>query len=301
MKRRVKCKKTRSIKTNEQLCIRTKRDTILEIGLEEGTFFLPKHAPLSIRSVVVLAIRNSLLEDWHVEQKYGGQGKKVDDIRMRWITAEAIRYFDACSLSALPNASVSHGNPFADLEQKFPLAWHAFSQLAEARREDQEQRKQSKAGLVCEVDLPSLASLPELPEDITRVRAIKVTIEGTQRLKTVVDSGINPHFDDRLLTLLAQFRNEKGMPFYSDSWKALTRNPTKLFFLVNWILAYQGIIITPNYLISPQVACIRTPLWRIAHLSSEGKEIFAVLASSGGLSAYHRQVLKSIADQFREK
>jgi hypothetical protein len=274
------------------------RDTVLEIGREEGTFYLPKDTPLSIRSLTVVAIRNSLLEDWHVEQEHGGQGRKVDDIRMQWITAEAIRYFDACSLSALPDASVSPDNPFADLEQQFPLAWQSFSQLAQVSREEEEQRKRSKKGLAFEVDLPALPSLPELPENITRVRATKVTIEGTQRGKAVVASGISLHFDDRLLALLAQVRNEKGMLFYSDSWKALTRNPGKLFFIVNWIQAYQGIIITPNYLLTPRVACIRTPLWRVTHFASEGKEIFAVLAKPSGLFPTHREALESIATQF---
>src|SRR5262249_27326921 len=47
------------------------RDTLLEVGREEGTYYLPKDTPLSIRSLVVVAVRNSLLADWHVEQKYG--------------------------------------------------------------------------------------------------------------------------------------------------------------------------------------------------------------------------------------
>ncbi len=275
------------------------RDTILEIGREEGSFFLPKNTSPSVRALVVVAIRNSLLEDWHVEREYGGQGKKIDDIRMRWLTAEAIRYFDACTLLTLPDASIPLNNPFAHLEQKFPLAWYIFSLLAEASREEEGQRKRSKKGLTIEVDLPSLPSLPELPEDITRVRAKKVKTEGTKKIQAVVDSGINPHFDDRLLTLLAQIRNIKGMPFYSDSWKALTRNPAKLFFIVNWILAYQGMIITPNYLLTSQVACVRTPLWHVTHLASEGKEIFAVLSNSGGLFPLHRQVLEGVAAQFR--
>lgn len=276
------------------------RDTILEVGREEATFFLPGDAPLSIRSLIVVAIRNSLLADWHVEQKYGGKGVKIDDIRMRWITTEAICYFDACSLSAFPDASASPDNPFADLEQNFPVAWHIFSQLAEASREDREQQKRSKAGLAFEVDLPSLASLPELPENTTRVQATKVAIEGTRSLKAIVDSGINPYFDDQLLALLDLVRNEKGMLFYSDSWKGLTRNATKLFFIVNWMLAYQGVIVTPNYLLSPQIACIRTPLWRAIHSASEGKEIFAVLAHPGGLFPAHRKALESIAGQFKE-
>lgn len=259
------------------------RGTILEVGREEGAFFLPQDAPLAIRALVVVAIRNSLLEDWHVSREYGGQGAKIDDIRMRWISAEAVRYFDACALSTLPVASDSPENPFADLEPSFPLAWRVFALLAEASRAEEGQRRRPDEGLALEVDLPSLPELPELPDDITRVRARKVKIEGMTGMKAVVDSGINPHFDDRLLTLLARVSNEKGMLWYSDSWKALTRNPTKLFFIVNWVLAHQGIIVTPNYLLTSRLACIRTPLWRVAHLASQGGEPFAVLANPGGL------------------
>jgi len=165
------------------------RDTILEIGREEGTFFLPNNTSLFVRALVVVAIRDSLLEDWHVEREYGGQGKKIDDIRMRWITAEAIRYFDACALSTLPDASASLENPFADLEQKFPLAWYIFSMLAEASREEDEQRKPSKKGLAFEVNLPTLSSLPELPENITRTRAKKVKMEGANWLIVLRGSG----------------------------------------------------------------------------------------------------------------
>jgi Resolvase, N terminal domain len=192
------------------------RDTLLEMGREEGIFFLPADTPLAIRSLVVVAIRNSLLEDWHVKREYGGQGRKIDDIRMRWITAEAIRYFDACALSTLPDASFFPENPFAELEQQFPLAWHIFSLFAEAGREEEEQRKRSKKGLAFRVDLPKLSALPGLPEDISRVRATRDTMEGGL-WQAVVGSGISPHFDDRLLALLFRARNEQGMPWYSDS------------------------------------------------------------------------------------
>ena len=276
------------------------RDTILEVGREEATFFLPRDAPLSIRSLIIVAIRNSLLADWHVEQEYGGKGRKIDDIRMRWITTEAIRYFDACSLAMLPDASATPDGPFADLERNYPLAWHVFSQLAEASREEKEQPERSKGGLAFEVELPSLDSLPELPENTTRVQATTIAIEGTHSSKAIIDSGVNPYFDDRLLSLLDLAHKENGMLFYSDSWKALTRSPAKLFFIVNWILAYQGIFITPNYLLSPQIACIRTPFWRAIHDSSEGKEIFAVLAHPGGLFPSHRKALESLADRFKE-
>ena len=231
---------------------------------------------------------------------------KIDNLRIRWITAEAIRYFDACAPSTLPEASASAENPFADLEQQFPLAWQVFSQLAQASlaqasRVEREQRRRSKKGLAFEIDLPLLPALPELPENITRVRAKPETTGNRPKMKTVIDSGVTFQFDDRLLTLLARVRNKKEIWWYSDSWKALTRNAAKLFFIINWVLAYQGYLITPNYLLTSQMACIRTPLRPMAHFASEGKEIFAVLASPGGLFPTHRQALEGIAAQLREE
>src|SRR5947207_7447531 len=63
-----------------------------------------------------------------------------------------------------------------------------FSQLAQASREEEDQQKRSRKGLAFEVDLPTLPTPPELPEKITRVRAAKVKVEGTQNMKAVVDS-----------------------------------------------------------------------------------------------------------------
>ena len=47
------------------------------------------------------------------------------------------------------------------------------------------------------------------------------------------------------------------------------------------------------------MACIRAPLWHVAHFASEGEEIFVVLASPGGLVPPHRQALEGIAAQLR--
>jgi len=39
------------------------RNTLLLLGREEGAFYEPRSAPLEIRAFVVVAVRNSLLED----------------------------------------------------------------------------------------------------------------------------------------------------------------------------------------------------------------------------------------------
>src|SRR6266536_2285430 len=83
------------------------RKTLLLIGREEGLFYQPELAPLDIRALVVVAIRNSLLEDLG----YSGSallppdlprsGWPVKDEDIRSITQEAIVYWQQIDLDRL--------------------------------------------------------------------------------------------------------------------------------------------------------------------------------------------------------
>src|SRR5271166_4583526 len=74
------------------------RRTILILGTEEASFWEPSTASLEIRSLVVVAIRNSLIEDLGASHPYTklleSRKKQLRDEQMPAITSEAIRYFD---------------------------------------------------------------------------------------------------------------------------------------------------------------------------------------------------------------
>jgi hypothetical protein len=247
------------------------RRAILLVGTEEASFWEPRPASLEIRSLVVVAIRNSLVEDLGASRPYfkSLQSRRplLPDERMPWITTAAIKYFGSASFDNLrvePKQDV-----FGDLPRRFPNAWRVLSLLGTS----------SDSEIEC--DLPTAESDPiELPASGIHVQH-----------HTVVASGIDPRLDDQLLRVMSQVKaGELGL-FFSPSFKGITRNPEKLLSIVDHVLRYGGTVLTPNYLLSPTYLARREPLLRPAHGNSEIK---AKAANPEGLNERHREALASL-------
>jgi hypothetical protein len=250
------------------------RKTLLLIGREEGMFYQPELAPLDIRALVVVAIRNSLLED------LGSSGSSllppdlhrsnwpVKDENIRFITQEAIVYWQQVDLEhlSLPPSPPSQ-DTFGNLKQDFPHAWHVLSRLAQAKT----QTISFSA---------SQASLPTLPVSSIAIGKPK---------QTRVESGINPHFDSHHIDFLRAIQDAEIDILFTDSWKMLTRHPQKLFRILDFVLAHQGSVVTHNYLLTSTMACARQGLLRPAHYAQEAITKFQ---NPIGLTAVHRQALE---------
>jgi hypothetical protein len=108
------------------------RRTILFLGTEEASFWEPYTARLEIRSLVVVTIRNSLIEDLGAShpctEMLKSRKKQLRDEEMPAITSEATRYFETANFDAVrfqPEQDL-----FGDLPRRFPNAWHALSLLS---------------------------------------------------------------------------------------------------------------------------------------------------------------------------
>ena len=81
------------------------RRTILILGTEEASFWEPYTASLEIRSLVVVGVRNSLIEDLGASHPYTkaleSRKKLLRDEQMPSITSEATKYFEAANLDAV--------------------------------------------------------------------------------------------------------------------------------------------------------------------------------------------------------
>lgn len=250
------------------------RKTLLLIGREEGLFYQPELASLDIRALVVVAIRNSLLED------LGSSGSAllppdlprsawpVKDEDIRSITQEAIVYWQQIDLDRLSlPAPSSAQDPFGDLQRDFPHAWHVLSRLGQARTP-------TISFPTCQVPLP------ELP----------VPLLGFDKSKqTRVESGISPHFDSHLVEFLRAIQNAEIDLLFTDSWKMLTRHPQKLFRILDFVLAHQGSVVTHNYLLTATMACTRQGLLRPAH---RVPSVMTKFQNQAGLSTTHRKALE---------
>jgi hypothetical protein len=244
---------------------------ILVLGTEEASFWEPSTASLEIRSFVVVAIRNSLIEDLGASHPYTKllevRKKLLRDEQMPAITSEAIRYFDKASFDA-PRAQPKR-DLFGDLLRQYPNAWHALSLLG-CSSEDE---------IACEIPIIEGESMD------TKDSQWKV------ERHDVVASGIDPRLDAQLLDILRKIKLKQAPLFFSPSFKFITRNPEKLLYVIDYVLRYGGTLTTLNYLMSPTYLARRNPLIRPAHYTSE---IEAQVANPCGLGARHKDLLASL-------
>jgi hypothetical protein len=247
------------------------RRTILILGTEEASFWEPHNASLEIRSLVVVAIRNSLIEDLGASHPYTkvleSRKKQLRDEQMPSITSEATKYFEAANLDfvrVLPKRDL-----FGDLPRRFPNAWHALSLL-------------------------SGSSENEIAYELPIIEAESMETSASQwevQQHNVVASGIDPRLDAPLVDILRKIKLREAPLFFSPCFKFITRNPEKLLFVMDYILRYGGTLMTLNYLFSATYLARRTPLIRPAHYTSE---IEAQLANTDGLCDRHMELLYSL-------
>ena len=247
------------------------RRTILILGTEEASFWEPYTASLEVRSLVVVAVRNSLIEDLGASHPYTkvleSRKKLLRDEQMPSITSEATKYFEAANLDAVqvqPKRDL-----FGDLRRRFPNAWHALSLLSGS----------SESELACELPIVEAESMDS--------SASRWEVQH----RNVVVSGIDPRLDAHLVDMLRQIKLREVQMFFSPSFKFITRNPEKLFFVIDYVLRYGGTLMTLNYLLSPTYLARRNPLIRPAHYTSE---IEAQVANPDGLSERHKELLASL-------
>jgi hypothetical protein len=243
------------------------RRTILVLGNEEATFWKPEDAPLKIRSLVVVAIRNSLIEDIHTDHPYTEALRSVvqmPDSIMAQITFKAIKYFQAFNLDTVTMNATQ--DVFGALPLRFPTAWHALSLLA------------NSTGTEIACDLPVTKS-KSVDDCETHMLTDNVS---------VVISGIDPGLDSKLANVIEQIERGRLSTFFSSSFRGISRNPEKVFSIIDRVLRHGGTVLTPNYLLSPSYIARRDPLVRPAQYE---KEVQGRIGNPIGLSERHRAAL----------
>jgi hypothetical protein len=250
------------------------RRTVLAIGTEEATFWEPCSASLEIRSLVVVAVRNSLVTDLNATRAYTKALRSprefLPDHQMPWITGEAINYFQATNLDTVqvqPKRDL-----FGSLPRRFPNAWHVLSVLGNS-------------------------SDREIAYNLPMTKAEPVDFSGCRagdKEYTDIEAGFDPSLNDYLAEVLRKIERKELCLFFSSSFKSITRNPEKLLSIIDHILRCGGTVVTPNYLLSPHYLARRAAALRPAHFTYE---IGAQIANPDGLSERHREALDKCVRQ----
>jgi hypothetical protein len=249
----------------------TFRNTLLLIGTEEASFYEPRAASLDVRALVVVAVRNSLLED--VASKEPATAalrpghRELSAAELRVITAAAVAHFQGVDLAALE--SDRFADLFDPLPARYPRAWEALYALANCPGHE-------VSYAAAEIS-PSTRSL--LPD----------ALPGGVEQKTVVVSGVDPTFDPVLVAALQNVRDGAQPWFVSTSFRGITRHTEKLFHVLDLVLFSGAAVVTPNYYLGPTYAARRSPLLRPDH-RNERKQFHDLT----GLSDRHREALVGI-------
>jgi hypothetical protein len=255
------------------------RQTILVTGVEEATFYQPASAPLETRALVVLAVRNSLVGDLNAQQPaIPGFQHAIPDSEMPAVTGEAVHYFGRVDLNATSQRlpPLPH-DAFGEFPGRFPTAWRALSHLAQLRGKDLEASFEP-----LDAPPPGLA----LPTELA---------SSPFELNPVVMSGMSPEIDLVLGQALLALRRGITDLFFADCFKFVTRNPHKLYRVLEFVLCHGAAFVTHNYYLANGYVARRRRLLRPAHTVSD---MMAKLeARKRGTTQRHRKVLEDVARQ----
>jgi hypothetical protein len=249
---------------------------LLLLGREEASYYEPQAASLEIRGLVVVGIRNSLLEDiactcpYH--PKLRGRKVTISDAEMPELTRDAIRFFAEADINeARLDRAVNHHGLFAGVAKKYPRAWQALVALSE-----------STATGINELLSPvcSVASEPEEWKD-----------GESAGLLTDVQSGIDPRISANLSRYLEMVRTGEIPLFFTDSFKCVSRNVEKLCRVIDAVLSFGATFVTHNYYIAPDRVAHRDPLLRPAH---DNSDTLAKFSNLDGLAVIHKEALLQV-------
>lgn len=252
------------------------RDIVLLLGAEDALWYDPQSVPLPIRALVVMGVRNSMLEDATATRPAVSALRaarvRISDSQIPTITAAACRFFGdyyaahgTWDVQALP----PERDVFRRLAGAFPRAWAWLQRLATLTELDVD---------LGDVPLDFPAPPPEaLPDQIT--------------LTPTVLSGYDPGIDRTLRQHLDLVRQGEREVLFSPTFKWLTRNPEKLLRVLESLLAWDAGLLTGNYCIHARYLARRARLVRPPH---HEREIDSLLRNLDGLAPRHRNMILTL-------
>lgn len=251
------------------------KNTVLLLGLEEGTYYEPP-AKIEIRCFVVVAIRNSPIETIQSSAcGKAGLSKSLSSEAVKTITSEAIRYFSRQNFDELCRQAKCSAEQdlYQKLAEEHPTAWTALKQLA-----------MTGAKIIDYTALP--VAQPFVFEGWVEHSEEAIPEE---RLKPVIYDAYTPVFDPNLLGILRRISAVPNSALIVDSFKVVTRNVEKLLHVMEFLLTRNCRFVTCNfYLENGHVERRAKPL-RAAHTV---KEMRANFAKNDQLGYRHKAEMK---------
>ena len=257
------------------------RQALLFIGREEATFYEPSGTDLNVRSLVVMAIRNSFVENLastpEAARQMGVAGPVLLDRDIPTITGEAIRFFSDVDLADAARASAGvagRADGFSCLPAAYPAAWRALTELSSLQG--------------AESHYPAV---PTKCPCVTVGRSLPTSWQAGESRSQVL-SGMERAIEPPLQRVLRLIKNGVVPALFADSFKMITRHPGKLLEVIEFVLSSDRAVVTHNYYLTNGHVAQRIPLLRPAHTVREARDKFH---DRSGLSPCHDRALREIA------
>lgn len=250
------------------------RNVLMLLVSEEAPFYRPD-APIEIKSFVVLTLRDSPFESLQsVNFKQTGLKKILTDSQVIKITSAAVDYFKDSDLLSFDESSCK---PFDDiyftLSQKYPVAWNALSALANS-------------------DKNSVTFTPIKGNyNINDIIDLKNKTSGEPTNGMSKKDGFDTTIEPALTTQLQEVLSLK-IPFFSDCFKLISRNPDLVLQVLEFLFVNDLTFVSSNYLIRNGYAERRKNILKAVHLTSNDfSPVIKHCSNTNGISAEHRQIL----------
>ena len=260
------------------------RKALLVIGEEEAKFYEPE-ADLDVKTFVVVAIRNSLIEIIFSDECYKfGIKEALPGKCVKLITSSAIEYFSKVEFNKICEElqGIDINDKYKNIASKYPMAWEALCKL----------------GNCIGKKVIYKNTVPNTKMKITDLKVVHNNKE-KQNQKMICDtqSGINEKFSEAVINYLREIlKNKNKSVFYTDCFKMITRNFEKLLQTMEILLENDKIILTSNYLITNSYIGKRENLYRAVHCIDEMISKMKHPDFFAGLSKTHQTILKEHVD-----
>ncbi|MEW2314643.1 recombinase family protein [Streptomyces bauhiniae] len=250
-------------------------DVLITPFIEEISQHRPVSAPAWLRAAVVVAVRNSRLEDFHA---LGGPLRAADVATITEAATDPL-----AALLEKPSRLV-HDNPLAGFDTAFPRAWACLTALSDLM--------ESGNGEETSYTLPP-APLPQLPGPDESIRAEHSSMKAVGGFKAVVASGVDPRFDQDLIRMMQQVREGAAEVVPLSALSRLSRNSAKQLRVLEFLLAHQVTVVTTNYLLAPGTVGVRArPL-----VKPDSYDLRRSFKSLRGLGPAHTRWAKALRKQ----
>ncbi|RKS78653.1 hypothetical protein BZB76_0072 [Actinomadura pelletieri DSM 43383] len=254
---------------------RSQQDVLITPFIEEVFDHEPLDAPLELKAAVTVVVRNSKLEEVHVQHLVNADGLRA---LTRMAAGPLSHLLAARRRDPLP---VPGDSPFTDLDTKYPRAWTCLSAVAET----------FASGGRSGYRAPE-APVPDLPSSDEHAAA-RQTDEGIPK---TVFSAIDPRFDHHLIEVLQQVTTE-NIPIFVPALSRFSRNSDKLMRVVEFLLAHGVTILTTNYMLRPQDVWVRRRQLVKPDSYDPSKGLRDIASLSGAHRAAALQVLAGVEEE----